>query len=101
MCIDMKKAGLRDLKNRLSAYIRLVRRGHTVLVTDRGQVVAELRPPGVTASDLSDHSGLAGLAKKGLLTLGAPNDARLYPAMPSRLPAGRVQRLLDEERAER
>ncbi|MBI4608241.1 MAG: type II toxin-antitoxin system prevent-host-death family antitoxin [Candidatus Rokubacteria bacterium] len=97
----MRKVGLRDLKNRLSAYIRLVRRGHIVLVTDRGQVVAELRPPVVAASDLSDHSGLAGLAKKGLLTLGAPNEAGLYPAMPSRLPAGRVQRLLEEERAER
>ena len=96
----MKKVGLRDLKNRLSAYIRLVRRGHSVLVTDRGQVVAELRPPGVAASDLSDRSGFAGLAGKGLLTLGVPNEAGLYPAMPSLLPAGRVQRLLEEERSD-
>lgn len=60
----MKKVGLRDLKNRLSAYVRLVRRGQSVLVTDRGQVVAELRSPGVAASDLSDRSGFAGLAGK-------------------------------------
>ena len=97
----MRKVGLRDFKNRLSAYVRLVRRGDIVLVTDRGQVVAELRPPAVAPSDLSDRAGLAGLAQKGLLTLGAPNEPRLYPVMPSRLPAGRVQRLLEEERAER
>ena len=41
----MKTVGLRELKNRLSEYIRQVRSGEGVLVTDRGQVVAELAPP--------------------------------------------------------
>jgi len=34
------------LKNRLSEYVRDVCSGETVLVTDRGEVVAELIPPG-------------------------------------------------------
>src|SRR5258706_263951 len=42
----MKTVGVRDLKNKLSEYLRRVRLGESVLVTDRGEVVAELLPPG-------------------------------------------------------
>ena len=42
----MQTVGLSELKNRLSQYIRRVRDGQPAIVTDRGQVVAELRPPG-------------------------------------------------------
>ena len=38
--------GARELKARLGAYLRRVRQGHTLVVTDRGQPVAELRPVG-------------------------------------------------------
>lgn len=41
----MISVGIRELRDKLSAYIRLVREGETVLVTDRGEVVAELRRP--------------------------------------------------------
>jgi prevent-host-death family protein len=41
----MEKIGLRELKNRLSHYVRRVRTGHPIQVTDRGEVVAELLPP--------------------------------------------------------
>ena len=41
----MKQVGLRELKNRLSEYVRLVRAGEHIQITDRGQVVAELIPP--------------------------------------------------------
>ena len=40
----MKSVGVKQLKTRLSEYLRLVRHGETVLVTDRDEVVAELRP---------------------------------------------------------
>lgn len=36
--------GARELKTRLGTYLRRVREGRTVLVTDRGQPIAELRP---------------------------------------------------------
>jgi prevent-host-death family protein len=42
----MRTVGLRELQNRLSEYVREVRSGESVLVTDRGEVVAELIPPG-------------------------------------------------------
>ncbi len=37
----MKAVAVKELKNRLSSYLREVRNGEVVLVTDRGQVVAE------------------------------------------------------------
>ena len=36
--------GARELKVRLGTYLRLVRQGQTLVVTDRGEPVAELRP---------------------------------------------------------
>src|SRR3989304_4045748 len=40
----MKTASISEAKNRLSAYIDLVRRGETVQITDRGNPVARLVP---------------------------------------------------------
>jgi prevent-host-death family protein len=57
----MKTVGVRELKNRLSEYIRRVRAGEGVLVTGRGEVVAELTPPG-HAADPSVPAGLLMLA---------------------------------------
>ncbi len=42
----MKAVGISELTNHLSEYVRKVRGGESVLVTDRGEVVAELGPPG-------------------------------------------------------
>lgn len=36
--------GVRELKSGLSSYLRRVRKGETIDITDRGQVVAELSP---------------------------------------------------------
>ncbi|HSL49152.1 MAG TPA: type II toxin-antitoxin system Phd/YefM family antitoxin, partial [Candidatus Deferrimicrobiaceae bacterium] len=41
---EMKVVGVKQLKARLSEYVRLVKAGETILVTDRDEVVAELRP---------------------------------------------------------
>jgi len=66
----MTTVGVRDLKNKLSEYLRRVRRGESILVTDRGEVVAELLPPGRGHGDPSVPAGLQSLAKLGLLTVG-------------------------------
>jgi antitoxin (DNA-binding transcriptional repressor) of toxin-antitoxin stability system len=97
----MKTVGVRELKNRLSEYLRHVRAGETVLVTDRGDVVAELNPPGQGATDASVPPGLLALAKRGLVTLGVPGDTRLYPALPRTRRRYRAVQLLDEERGTR
>jgi prevent-host-death family protein len=97
----MKSVGLRELKNRLSEYVRDVRSGEGVLVTDRGEVVAELIPPRQRADEGSVPSGLVALARKGQLTVGAPNDAALYPKLSRLLKRQRAAALLDEERGGR
>jgi prevent-host-death family protein len=45
----MHIVGLRTLKYKFSEYIRAVAGAETVLVTDRGRVVAEIVPPRVAA----------------------------------------------------
>lgn len=93
--------GLRELKNRLSEVVRRVRAGEEVQVTDRGQVVAEMRLPVPGGPPVEPYPGLAALARRGSLTLGAPNRAELYPELNPLAPAGTAARLLAEERGER
>ena len=96
----MKTVGLRELKNRLAEYVRAVRSGEGVLVTDRGEVVAELVPPTAT-TESGAPSGLVALAKTGRLTLGADNDAAVYPKLSRLLKRHRAAELLDAERGGR
>lgn len=59
-----RSVGARELKVRLGTYLRQVRQGRTLVVTDRGQPVAELRPIGAEAGD---DAVLAGLEARGLV----------------------------------
>jgi antitoxin (DNA-binding transcriptional repressor) of toxin-antitoxin stability system len=96
----MKVVGIRELKNRLSEYIRLVRSGEHVLITDRGEVVAELRAPGQHPL-VSQYPALSEMARQGKVRLGAPNDPSLYVPLRKVLNQAETSRLLDEERGER
>jgi prevent-host-death family protein len=40
----MQKVGSREFKNRLGRYLRAVREGKTLVVTDRGKAVAKVSP---------------------------------------------------------
>ena len=97
----MKTVGLRELKNRLSEYVREVRAGEGVLVTDRGEVVAELVPPGRASDGHGTPARLVALAKAGQLTLGADNDGAAYPKLSRLLKRHRASELLDQERGGR
>lgn len=98
--IIMKVVGIRELKNRLSEYIRLVRSGERVLVTDRGVVVAEIRQPGTPVED-DPYPLLSAAAREGKVRLGAPNRPDLYPRLGKILPDGTALRWLDESRGDR
>ena len=58
--------GARELKTRLGTYLQRVREGRTLVVTDRGQPVAELRP---LPTDDSLPSTLLRLSTTGAVTL--------------------------------
>jgi len=98
----MKTVGVRELKNRLSEYLRQVRSGETVLVTDRGEVVGELSPPGTAAADRDVPAALLALARRGLATLGATGEPALYPPLPRKHKRKvTAAQLLEEERGSR
>lgn len=74
----MRAVNIRALKAGLSRYLRDVRAGDVIVVTDRGTVVAELRPPAV--HERVQPGGLQRLVEEGLLQLGAPQKRSSYPA---------------------
>ena len=99
----MKTVGIKVLKNSLSHYIRCVRAGETIQITDRDEVVAELRPPG--RGDVPFLEGeplLADLVRRGLARgpLAAPGQ----PLPPRSGPFVSMEKLLadlDADRADR
>jgi antitoxin (DNA-binding transcriptional repressor) of toxin-antitoxin stability system len=97
----VKAVGIRELKARLSAFLRDVERGETVLVTDRGRVIAELRAPGEVLLQESDlDRRLRQLAARVPLTVREPHHPDAYRATPVHAPEGTWRELLDEERGE-
>jgi prevent-host-death family protein len=66
--ISIMHIGTRELKNRLSHYLRQIRESREpIYVTDRGEVVAELHP---VADSGEDGQVLLALAATGELSLG-------------------------------
>ncbi len=96
----MKAVGIRELKNRLSEYVRLVKNGESLLVTDRGAIVAELRPPPGQVKGAASNPVIDSLIRRGNVTIGAPNHPDLYPPQQP-VKTGTAAKLLDAERAER
>ena len=97
----MEPVGIKALKNKLSEYVRAAAAGETVLVTDRGRVVAELVPPRTHANAAPAEQRMGELVRQGLLT-----QAKIAPKarLPRRKPAAafaEVLRDLDESRADR
>ncbi len=94
----MVAVGIRELKDHLSDYLRRARAGEWIVVTDRGEPVAELSPPDMSSSRGGASPELLALARKGRATVGATNDRAVYPLLKRILPPGRALDLLDEER---
>ncbi len=95
----MRAVGVRELKNRLSEYLRLVKLGEQVLITEHGVVIAELRQPGLSPAE-QRYPGLADLVRRGVASAVHENDPDAYPRMKRLLPEGEALRLLDESRGE-
>jgi antitoxin (DNA-binding transcriptional repressor) of toxin-antitoxin stability system len=99
----MKSVGVKQLKSRLSEYLRLVRGGETVLVTDRDEVVAELRSPHRrpgAADSLEDL--LDSLADRGEITRASlPKRRWKWKVRGLGLATGSANALLEEIRSDR
>lgn len=100
---DMRKVGIKLLKNKLSEYLRLVADGEVILVTDRDQVVAELRAPTPATREVLQDEKLADLVRRGLIT-PARGKGRPMPPLPPGMPRmteDEFQAMLDEMREDR
>jgi antitoxin (DNA-binding transcriptional repressor) of toxin-antitoxin stability system len=99
----MKAVGVKQLKSHLSEYLRHVRGGEIVLITDRDEVIAELRPahrqrrPPESLDDILDA-----LAEKGEITRASmPKRGWTWKVRGLGLPAGTAEKALDEVRSDR
>ena len=93
----MVSVGARELKTRLGTYLRRVREGSVILVTERGRPVAELRPLPKAATD--EEEKLLDLAARGLVTLGT---ARLPQSVePVQVRGGSIADTIVEDRGDR
>ncbi len=64
--MSKRAVGSRELKTRLGKYLRQAQRGQTLVITDRGRPVAELKPISIEGSD--EEQRLGELVALGLLT---------------------------------
>lgn len=64
----MESVGTALLKNKLSAYLKRVRKGARFIVTDRGEPVAKIVPLD-SKEAITQEEKLAGLAAEGAITL--------------------------------
>ncbi len=62
----MRKASISEAKNRLSEYLALVRRGETILITDRNVPVAQIVPLAAGAG-ARDEERLRDLERRGVI----------------------------------
>lgn len=65
MSWPQQSVGSRELKTRLGTYLRQVKEGATLVVTERGRPIAELRPLSMEYGGLEE--ALRGLVARGVL----------------------------------
>jgi antitoxin (DNA-binding transcriptional repressor) of toxin-antitoxin stability system len=98
----MKEAKISEVKNQLSRYLALVRRGEVVRILDRNVPIAQIVP--ITAPAGEGRSAgaevLPELERRGLIRRGSGRIPReILEKNPPGRPAGVLAALLDERRA--
>ena len=94
----MTSAGIRELKDNLSRYIRRIEAGERIAITAHGRVVAELVQPGATAKSTPrrfDELVATGVIRPPL-EAGDPTEG--WPDIG--LPAGTAAGLIDADRGD-
>jgi len=91
----MRRIGIRELRQNASKYIRLVKAGETIEVTDRGQLVACLTPP-----PAKPKSRIEELIEQGRV-IPAEKPFVDWEPLPARPGMPTPSEILDEQREER
>ena len=94
-----KAVGIRELKTRLGSYLREVRQGRTIVITDRGEPVAELRPMALarsgTGAEIDRLVALGHLTRTSKAPLARFRPIRHNPGMIGRRVRGRKSNCAD------
>ena len=94
----MQTVGVRDLKSRLTHYLRLIKAGEGLIVTERGKPVASMRPLNGTETLAGPEERLAALAKQGLVRLPSKTGRFDLQTQPLRTKGRAVSRIVIEDR---
>lgn len=94
----MISAGIRELKNNLSHYVRQIEAGQRVAVTAHGRVVAELIPP--TRAGARSGGRYESLVASGIIEPAAEPGPSLPEWPDIALPPGAAAELIDADRGE-
>lgn len=92
----MSTVGIKDLKNRLTQYLRRTKGGEEVVVTERGKPIAVIQPISSGARPASREARLAQMAAKGRLTLPTRKPPKRVPKV--RVSGAPLSRTILEER---
>jgi prevent-host-death family protein len=92
----MGAVGVRELKNRLTYYLRRARKGEEVIVTERGRPVAVLQSLQHFDRSAALETRLARLAALGIVTL--PSRKAFGRGRPVRISGPSVSRAILEDR---
>ena len=91
----MTTVGVRELKNHLSQHLRRVRRGHRIVVTERGKAIATIEP--VDAPAVPEWAKQMIREGKARWSVGKPLGART----PRHAPDARLAEAVVEDRDDR
>ena len=94
-----KSVGIKKLKNELSFYLREVKKGSVVMITDHGNVIAEIRTPGREYDQIKRDALKQEWIDSNKLFLPAEPPKPLK-MMSIHLPEGTAKELLDFERGD-
>jgi prevent-host-death family protein len=94
---DMTTVGLKVLKNKLSKYVRAAATGETIVVTDRGRILAEIVPPHKPTESVIERG-----VREGWITPAKDRSGKPPPRKP--IPGYTLEQLLadlDKDREDR
>lgn len=95
----MREAKISEVKNQLSRYLALVKKGETIRILDRDRPVAQIIPIGTPADASVSDDALAELERKGIVRRGAGKLPKHFlRKLPPGKPVGAVRALLEERR---
>jgi prevent-host-death family protein len=93
----METVGIRELKNKLTYYLKLTKEGSKIIVTDRGSPVAIIQSIDRMRNKMGVEERLASLARKGMLRLPLKK-GKLPPFKSVKAPGKPASEIIIEER---